>query len=159
MASESPDVVVVAPVVENGGAESSNGKDEQLESELSKKLEIAEDGKEDNDEDEGSKGETSTKKKKKNKSKKKKELPQQTNPPSIPVVELFPSGEFPEVICGEQHLKRRESWSVWKSQYITLFAKLQKFIAKAILKWRTGVNFFYNKPVQNLGKILKKIDW
>ncbi|CAE6199439.1 unnamed protein product [Arabidopsis arenosa] len=56
MASESPDVVVVAPVVVNGGAESYNGKDEQLESELSKKLEIAEDGKEDNDEDEGSKG-------------------------------------------------------------------------------------------------------
>lgn len=55
MASESPDVVV-APVVENGGAESSNGKEEKLESELSKKLEIAEDGKEDNDEEEGSKG-------------------------------------------------------------------------------------------------------
>ncbi|KAG7567714.1 Ribonuclease H domain [Arabidopsis thaliana x Arabidopsis arenosa] len=71
MASESPDVVVVAPVVENGGAESSNGKDEQLESELSKKLEIAEDGKEDNDEDEGSKAETSTKKKKKKKNKSK----------------------------------------------------------------------------------------
>lgn len=55
MASESPDVVV-APVVENGGAEPSNGKEEKLESELSKKLEIAEDGKEDNDEEEGSKG-------------------------------------------------------------------------------------------------------
>lgn len=27
---------------------------------------------------------------------KKKELPQQTDPPSIPVVDLFPSGEFPE---------------------------------------------------------------
>jgi len=27
---------------------------------------------------------------------KKKELPQQTNPPSIPVAELFPSEEFPE---------------------------------------------------------------
>ncbi|KAG7564243.1 hypothetical protein ISN44_As10g010120 [Arabidopsis suecica] len=72
MASESPDVVVVAPVVVNGGAESSNGKDEQLESELSKKLEIAEDGKEDNDEDEGSKAETSTKKKKKKKKNKSK---------------------------------------------------------------------------------------
>ncbi|RVW32630.1 Methionine aminopeptidase 2B [Vitis vinifera] len=36
------------------------------------------------------------KKKKKSKSKKKKELPEQTDPPSIPVVELFPSGEFPE---------------------------------------------------------------
>ncbi|KAF2305464.1 hypothetical protein GH714_005537 [Hevea brasiliensis] len=31
-----------------------------------------------------------------NKSRKKKELPQQTDPPSIPVIELFPSGEFPE---------------------------------------------------------------
>ncbi|KAG7556861.1 hypothetical protein ISN44_As11g028600 [Arabidopsis suecica] len=69
MASETPDVVVVAHVVVNGGAESSNGKDEQLESEHSKKLEIAEDGKEDNDEDEGSKAETSTKKKKKKKNK------------------------------------------------------------------------------------------
>ena len=57
MASESPDVAVVAPVVENGGAESSNGKEEQLESELSKKLEIAEDGQEENDGEEGSKGE------------------------------------------------------------------------------------------------------
>lgn len=27
---------------------------------------------------------------------KKKEPPQQTDPPSIPVVDLFPSGEFPE---------------------------------------------------------------
>lgn len=26
----------------------------------------------------------------------KKELPQQTDPPSIPVIELIPSGEFPE---------------------------------------------------------------
>ncbi|KAF7133354.1 hypothetical protein RHSIM_Rhsim09G0038900 [Rhododendron simsii] len=28
---------------------------------------------------------------------KKKELPEQTDPPSLPIVELFPSGEFPEV--------------------------------------------------------------
>jgi methionyl aminopeptidase len=34
-----------------------NGKEEQLESELSKKLEIAEDGQEENDGEEGSKGE------------------------------------------------------------------------------------------------------
>nr|VDC63051.1 unnamed protein product [Brassica rapa] len=98
MANENPEVVV-APVVENGGAElSSKGKEEQsLESELSKKLEITEDGKEENNEEaEGSKAETSTttkKKKKKNKSKKK---PQQTDPPTIPVVKLFPSGDFPE---------------------------------------------------------------
>ncbi|KAG2258710.1 hypothetical protein Bca52824_078004 [Brassica carinata] len=74
------------------------GKEEQsLESELSKKLEITEDAKEENnEEEEGSKAETSTttkKKKKKNKSKKK---PQQTDPPTIPVVKLFPSGDFPE---------------------------------------------------------------
>ncbi|KAG2258579.1 hypothetical protein Bca52824_077873 [Brassica carinata] len=97
MASENPEVVV-APVVENGGAKpSSKGKEEQsLESELSKKLEITEDAKEENnEEEEGSKAETSTttKKKKKNKSKKK---PQQTDPPTIPVVKLFPSGDFPE---------------------------------------------------------------
>ncbi|KAF3498281.1 hypothetical protein DY000_02056667 [Brassica cretica] len=98
MASENPEVVV-APVVENGGAKpSSKGKEEQsLESELSKKLEITEDAKEENnEEEEGNKAETSTttkKKKKKNKSKKK---PQQTDPPTIPVVKLFPSGDFPE---------------------------------------------------------------
>ncbi|WMV06918.1 hypothetical protein MTR67_000303 [Solanum verrucosum] len=40
--------------------------------------------------------EAAKKKKKKNKSKKKKEPPQQTDPPSIPVAELYPSGEFPE---------------------------------------------------------------
>lgn len=59
MASENPEVVV-AHVVENGGAEpSSKGKEEQsLESELSKKLEITEDAKEENnEEEEGSKGE------------------------------------------------------------------------------------------------------
>ncbi|KAK3031395.1 hypothetical protein RJ639_037393 [Escallonia herrerae] len=40
--------------------------------------------------------EAAKKKKKKNKSKKKKEVPEQTDPPTIPVTELFPSGEFPE---------------------------------------------------------------
>ncbi|GFP92912.1 methionine aminopeptidase 2b [Phtheirospermum japonicum] len=40
--------------------------------------------------------EAAKKKKKKSKSKKKKETLQQTDPPSIPVVELFASGEFPE---------------------------------------------------------------
>ena len=63
MANENPEVVV-APVVENGGADSSSkGKEEQLESELSKKLEITEDANNENEEDvaaeeeEGSKGE------------------------------------------------------------------------------------------------------
>ncbi|XP_027164685.1 methionine aminopeptidase 2B-like [Coffea eugenioides] len=40
--------------------------------------------------------EAAKKKKKKSKSKKKKEMRVQTDPPSIPVIELFPSGEFPE---------------------------------------------------------------
>ncbi|PIA41146.1 hypothetical protein AQUCO_02300148v1 [Aquilegia coerulea] len=48
------------------------------------------------------------KKKKKNKSKKKKEPLEQTDPPSIPVIELFPSGEFPE---GEiQQYKNDNLW-------------------------------------------------
>ncbi|KAJ4870943.1 hypothetical protein Rs2_12770 [Raphanus sativus] len=112
MASESPEVVV-APVMENGGAESSSSskgkEEEQLESELSKKLEITEDAVEENEEDaeeDGSKGETSTKKKKKKKSKSKKK-PQQTDPPTIPVVKLFPSGEFPE---GEIQQYKDDLW-------------------------------------------------
>ncbi|KAG2325475.1 hypothetical protein Bca4012_040000 [Brassica carinata] len=103
MASENPEVVV-APVVENGGADSSSssskGKEKQLESELSKKLEITEDVNDENEEgeeeEEGSKGETSTKKKKKKKKSKSKKKTLQTDPPTIPVVKLFPSGEFPE---------------------------------------------------------------
>ncbi|KAF5956513.1 hypothetical protein HYC85_003738 [Camellia sinensis] len=46
---------------------------------------------------------------------KKKELPEQTDPPSIPIVELFPSGKFPEgeiqqykVTYGGLHLTKRE---------------------------------------------------
>ncbi|XP_043701813.1 methionine aminopeptidase 2B isoform X2 [Telopea speciosissima] len=46
--------------------------------------------------DEDEEKETAKKKKKKSKSKKKKESLGQTDPPSIPVIELFPSGEFPE---------------------------------------------------------------
>ncbi|WVY99847.1 hypothetical protein V8G54_025917 [Vigna mungo] len=38
----------------------------------------------------------SKKKKKKARSKKKKELLEQTDPPSISVIDLFPSGDFPE---------------------------------------------------------------
>ncbi|KAL8200159.1 hypothetical protein R6Q57_011498 [Mikania cordata] len=40
--------------------------------------------------------EAAKKKKKKNKSKKKKETKEQTDPPTIPVAELFPQGNFPE---------------------------------------------------------------
>ncbi|KAG2291562.1 hypothetical protein Bca52824_038231 [Brassica carinata] len=68
-----------------------------LESEISKKLEISENAKEENDEEkeEGSKAETSTTKKKKNKNKSKKK-PQQTDLPTIPIVKFFPSGDFTE---------------------------------------------------------------
>ncbi|CAN6815737.1 unnamed protein product [Brassica oleracea] len=61
-------------------------------------------------------------------------------------LKLFPSGEFPEdfktmdldlcnvAICGEQHLKRREIWTVWRSQYTTLYARLQNFIARKYVR-------------------------
>ncbi|KAH0918972.1 hypothetical protein HID58_026632, partial [Brassica napus] len=129
MASENPEVVV-APTVENGGAESSSrGKDEPLETELSKKLEVTEDGKEENEvEEEGSKAESSTakKKKKKNKSKKK---PQQTDPPSIPLVKLFPSGEFPE---GEiQQYKDDNLWRTTSEEKRDL-ERLQKPIYNSV---------------------------
>ncbi|KAH0884527.1 hypothetical protein HID58_060623, partial [Brassica napus] len=61
------------------------------------------------EEEEGSKGETSTKKTKKKKSKSKKK-PQQTDPPTIPVVKLFPSGEFPE---GE--IQQYKGDNLWRS--------------------------------------------
>ncbi|CAM6014795.1 unnamed protein product [Sphagnum balticum] len=49
------------------------------------------------DEDEAEGAEATKKKKKKNKSsKKKKGVLEQTDPPSIPVIDLFPSGNFPE---------------------------------------------------------------
>ncbi|KAF2325656.1 hypothetical protein GH714_032278 [Hevea brasiliensis] len=71
---------------ENGTSEPSISNENDESSDLSSMIQ--------KDEDDGK--EVSKKKKKKNKSKKKKELPQQTDPPSIPVIELFPSGEFPE---------------------------------------------------------------
>ncbi|CAN6815457.1 unnamed protein product [Brassica oleracea var. botrytis] len=90
---------VEASMEESGGVESSNGKEALLASDLSENLDLDEDEKENNQEEEGSKAESSTKKKKKkskNKKKKKKSSLQQTDPPSIPVIDLFPSGEFPE---------------------------------------------------------------
>ncbi|RID70211.1 hypothetical protein BRARA_C02248 [Brassica rapa] len=90
---------VEASMEESGGVESSNGKEALLASDLSDNLDLDEDEKENNQEEEGSKAESSTKKKKKkskNKKKKKKSSLQQTHPPSIPVIDLFPSGEFPE---------------------------------------------------------------
>ncbi|XP_010508327.1 PREDICTED: methionine aminopeptidase 2A [Camelina sativa] len=89
----------------NTEAESSNGKDTQLASDLTKNLDLAEDEKEEYE----MKAEASTKKKKKkSKSKKKKNSLHQTDPPTIPVLELYPSGEFPE---GEiQHYKDDHLW-------------------------------------------------
>ncbi|KAG6581235.1 Methionine aminopeptidase 2B, partial [Cucurbita argyrosperma subsp. sororia] len=73
------------PVHEDGASEPSNGNEQDS-------VELAPASQKDGDDvKEGSK-----KKKKKNKSKKKKETPQQTDPPSIPIVDLFPSGDFPE---------------------------------------------------------------
>ncbi|XP_009133662.1 methionine aminopeptidase 2A isoform X1 [Brassica rapa] len=91
---------VEASMEESGGVESSSGKEALLlASDLSDNLDLDEDEKEKNQEEERSKAESSTKKKKKkskNKKKKKKSSLQQTDPPSIPVIDLFPSGEFPE---------------------------------------------------------------
>ncbi|KAG7570411.1 Peptidase M24 [Arabidopsis thaliana x Arabidopsis arenosa] len=95
MAIGNPEVAAMEEYTE--AESSSNGKETQLASDLSKNLDLAEDEKVDNQEDEGIKGEASTKKKKKkSKSKKKKNSLQQTDPPSIPVLDLFPSGEFPQ---------------------------------------------------------------
>ncbi|ESQ39050.1 hypothetical protein EUTSA_v10001459mg [Eutrema salsugineum] len=97
---------------ESTGAESSNGNEARLASDQTTNLDLAEvneDEKEDNLEEDGIKAEASTKKKKKkSKSKKKKKYLRQTDPPSIPVTELFPSGEFPE---GEiQQYKEDNLW-------------------------------------------------
>ncbi|AEC10386.1 methionine aminopeptidase 2A [Arabidopsis thaliana] len=99
MAIGNPEVATMGK--ENTEAESSNGNESQLSSDLTKSLDLAEvkeDEKDNNQEEEdGLKAEASTKKKKKkSKSKKKKSSLQQTDPPSIPVLELFPSGDFPQ---------------------------------------------------------------
>ncbi|KAH0902421.1 hypothetical protein HID58_041924 [Brassica napus] len=64
-------------------------------------------------------------------------LDSQEDDPTIPVVKLFPSGEFPE---GEiQHNlwrttseEERDLERLDKSQYTTLYARLQKFIASIV---------------------------
>jgi len=69
------------------------------------------------------------KKKKKNKSKKKKDPLQQTDPPSIPVDELFPSGEFPE---GEiQQYKDDNLWRTTSEEKREL-ERLQKPIYNSV---------------------------
>ncbi|POO02004.1 Peptidase M24A, methionine aminopeptidase, subfamily [Trema orientale] len=97
MAEEKLDPKV--PSEQNGTLERANGNEEP--SELSpNNLQNDEDEEKGDEEKEASK-----KKKKKNKNKKKKAPSEQTNvpsvlaqtdPPSIPVIDLFPSGEFPE---------------------------------------------------------------
>ncbi|XP_015648362.1 methionine aminopeptidase 2A isoform X2 [Oryza sativa Japonica Group] len=69
------------------------------------------------------------KKKKKSKAKKKKGPLQQTDPPSIPVDELFPSGEFPE---GEiQHYKDDNLWRTTSEEKREL-ERLQKPMYNAV---------------------------
>ncbi|KAG2703609.1 hypothetical protein I3760_06G146600 [Carya illinoinensis] len=86
------------PIEENGTPEPVNGHEEAsgpsltLEKDEGDGKKHEDDGKKDDDDGK----EVSKKKKKKNKSKKKKEVPEQTDPPSTPVSDLFPSGEFPE---------------------------------------------------------------
>ncbi|KAJ6867464.1 hypothetical protein NC652_038620 [Populus alba x Populus x berolinensis] len=98
MASE--DLKSQVPVEENGTKEEE--KNGNLEASVSKENGESSDvfsviqEEEEGEEEEGETKETTKKKKKKNKSKRKKELAKQTDPPTIPVVDLFPSGEFPE---------------------------------------------------------------
>ncbi|KAJ8434674.1 hypothetical protein Cgig2_030060 [Carnegiea gigantea] len=73
--------------------------------------------------------EVAKKKKKKNKSKKRKEPPQQTDPPSIPVIDLFPLGEFPE---GEiQQYKDDNLWRMTSEEKREL-ERLQKPICNSV---------------------------
>lgn len=93
-----------APEVSNGNhAVKENGKENGNHA---AKESVAAD---DDDEDvEAGGDEAAKKKKKKPKSKKKKAGLEQTDPPSIPVADLFPSGDFPE---GEiQHYKDDNLW-------------------------------------------------
>eukprot|EP00258_Populus_trichocarpa_P028155 XP_024444174.1 methionine aminopeptidase 2B isoform X3 [Populus trichocarpa] len=96
MASE--DLKSQVPVEENGTKEEE--KNGNLEASVSKENGESSDVfsviQEEGEEEEGETKEATKKKKKKNKSKRKKELAKQTDPPTIPVVDLFPSGEFPE---------------------------------------------------------------
>ncbi|KAK3428476.1 hypothetical protein EUGRSUZ_E00006 [Eucalyptus grandis] len=111
---EGENVPVAAVPAEENGVEEATERLDALQTD-------ADDGKDN--------GEVTKKKKKKNKSKKKKELPQQTNPPSIPVAELFPSGEFPE---GEiQQYKDDNLWRVTSEEKREL-ERLQKPIYNSV---------------------------
>ncbi|XP_010506330.1 PREDICTED: methionine aminopeptidase 2A-like [Camelina sativa] len=129
----------------NTEAESSNGKETQLASDLTKNLDLDEDEKEEYE----VKAETSTKKKKKkSKSKKKKNSLQQTDPPSIPVLELYPSGEFPE---GEiQHYKDDHLWRTTSEEKREM-ERLQKPIYNS-LRQAAEVHRQVRKYVRNILK-------
>ena len=74
-----------------------NGKPEEVKEEKKPPAEEAvDDGEEDEEEaDADESADPKKPKKKKNKKKKKKTSKQQTDPPSIPIKELFPSGVYP----------------------------------------------------------------
>ncbi|BAU03531.1 hypothetical protein VIGAN_UM124400, partial [Vigna angularis var. angularis] len=77
----------------------------------------------------GDSKEVSKKKKKKTRSKKKKELLEQTDPPSISVIDLFPSGDFPE---GEiQQYKDDNLWRTTSEEKREL-ERLQKPIYNSV---------------------------
>ncbi|KAF5182945.1 Methionine aminopeptidase [Thalictrum thalictroides] len=82
---------------------------ENMNVDISEKSSIDVDANE-NGQEHDSAQEAAKKKKKKNKSKKKKEPLQQTDPPSVPIIELFPSGEFPE---GEIQLYKDDN--LWRT--------------------------------------------
>lgn len=85
-----------------------NGTEEAATSTIAKE-DDGEDGQVENGAVDGS-SDAAKKKKKKNKNKKKKEPLEQTDPPSIPVADLFPSGDFPE---GEtQQYKDDNLWRI-----------------------------------------------
>ncbi|KAI9084382.1 hypothetical protein K1719_033724 [Acacia pycnantha] len=111
-------------VGENGTSEPTNSLEEPTNSveeasELSSPLQ--------NEVDDGK--EVAKKKKKKNKSKKKKELPEQTDPPTIPILDLFPSGDFPE---GEiQQYKDDNLWRTTSEEKREL-ERLQKPIYNSV---------------------------
>ncbi|KAJ6396509.1 hypothetical protein OIU77_021522 [Salix suchowensis] len=95
MASE--DLKTQVPVEENGTKEEEkNGNLASASNENGDSSYVSSVIQKEDEEGEEETKEAAKKKKKKNKSKKKKESPKQTDPPSIPVVDLFPSGEFPE---------------------------------------------------------------
>ncbi|CAH8265909.1 unnamed protein product [Arabidopsis lyrata] len=139
MAIGNPEVAAMEEYTE--AESSSNGKETQLASDLSKNLDLAEDEKVDNQEDEGIKGEVRLQRRRK----RRKVKARRRRIPFNRLIHLqflfltsfllenflkVKSNNTRMIICGEQHPKRRERWRGFKSRYITLFAKQRKFIVK-----------------------------